>query len=816
MIRRSQKIIHLILFIILLAGIFSCSSGTPPAELAGITFMLQWPDQGSPALAAGVVRSVPQMVTTVRISISAPDMTTMSQSFPAAAGTGSIDNVPVGLNRTMTFEGLDAGNTAVYSGSVTGITLTSGVSYNCGTVAMAVVSGIPILVGGTMQGKALNLTGVVTTIAGIPGHSGSRDKIGQTALFHGPRGITSDGTNLYVAEGFNNTIRKIVIATGDVTTFAGTVGVSGATDGTGTAALFNNPTGITTDGTNLYVAEQSNHTIRKIVISTGAVTTLAGTAGVPGSASGTGAAARFNIPKGITTDGTKLYVTDNGSNTIRQIVISTGVVTTLAGAAGVNGSADGIGTAALFSFNTGTVPAAGITTDNTNLYVSDCGNNTIRKIVIASGAVTTLAGAPGIAGSTDGTGSAALFSGPKGISTDGTNLYITDAYNFTIRKINISSGTVTTLAGTAGLAGTTDKTGTSALFTFGNGPSFSAIVGTNFYQAESNSHTIRKIVLSSGAVTTIAGTPNVPGYSDGPGLGALFNQPRGITTDGANLYITDGANNTIRKMNIASGDVITLAGTAGSSGFVDGIGTAARFKNPYRITTDGTNLFVIDKSNATIRKIVIATGDVTTLAGTAGTSGFADGTGASAKFNDLRGITTDGTNLYVADFGNHAIRKIVIATGVVTTLAGDANNSGWTDGTGAAALFAGPGSIATDGTNLTVIDETNCTIRKIVISTGVVTTTVGNGLCGDGGVIYSAQQGVITDGINKYSVSATESVVSKTDNAGYAVLAGISGATGSTDGTGTAALFFQPFDLTSDGTSLYVVEQGNHTIRRIQ
>jgi len=808
-----------IIGMILFLGLLSCGSDTRPRDTAGIAFKLQWPDEGTPARSPGAAKRVPLMVQTVRISISAPDMTAMSRNFAADAGTGSISNVPVGSNRTITFEGLDAGNTALYSGSVTGVTLASGVTFNCGTVPMTVVSGIPILVGGTMQGKALNLTGVVTTIAGIPGHTGSNDKIGQTALFQGPKGITSDGTNLYVTDSFNNTIRKIVIATGDVTTFAGTVGVSGSTDGTGAAALFNNPCGIASDGTNLYVAEQSNHTIRKIVIATAAVTTLAGTAGLTGSTNGTGAAARFNVPKGITTDGTNLYVADTSNNTIRQIVISTGVVTTLAGAAGVKGSTDGIGTAALFSFNTGTVPAPGITTDNTNLYVSDCGNNTIRIIVIASGTVTTLAGSAGIVGSTDGNGTAALFNGPKGISTDGTNLYVTDSYNFTIRKINISSGAVTTFAGTSGLAGTTDKTGTAGLFTFGKGPSFNTIVGTNLYQVESNSYTIRKIVLSSGAVTTIAGTPNAPGYSDGPGLGALFNQPRGIATDGTNLYISDAVNRIIRKMNIATGEVITLAGTAGSSGFADGTGTAARFNAPYRITTDGTNLFVTDNSNHNIRKIVIATGEVSTLAGSAGLSGFVDGTGAAAKFSGPRGITTDGTNLYVADFGNHAIRKIVIATGAVTTLAGDANTTGWADGTGTAAVFAGPSSIMTDGTNLTVADETNCTIRKIVISTEVVTTVAGTaGICGSTAGGIDIPKGMTTDGINRYIVDSATDVIGKVVIATgeYSILAGTSGANGSTDETGAAALFYQPFDITSDGTSLYVVEQGNHTIRKIQ
>ncbi len=226
----------------------------------------------------------------------------------------------------------------------------------------------------------------------------------------------------------NHTIRKIVIASGAVTTLAGTAGTSGSVDGVATTASFYFPKGITTDGICLYVADAGNHIIRKIVIATGAVTTLAGSVGLSGSADGIGLAAKFNWPEGITTDGTNLYVTD-GYCTIRKIVIATGAVTTLAGTVGISGSVDGIGTAASFS------TSKGITTDGTSLYVTDYANFTIRKIVIATGVVTTLAGNVGAMGSTDGTGAAAGFFLPTGISTDGKSLYVSDTRNHTIRKI---------------------------------------------------------------------------------------------------------------------------------------------------------------------------------------------------------------------------------------------------------------------------------------------------------------------------------------------------------------------------------------------
>jgi len=194
------------------------------------------------------------------------------------------------------------------------------------------IGGIP-----TSSTRPLNLT----RLAGSLGGSGNVDGTGAEARFNSPYGVTTDGTNLYVADSNNSTIRKIVIATGAVSTIAGTAGRVGSTDGTGATVRFNHPFGITTDGKNIYVADSFNHTIRKIVIATGAVSTIAGTAGSVGTIDGTGAAARFYYPYGITTDGTSLYVADSGNHTIRKIVIATGAVSTIAGTAGSIGSVDG-------------------------------------------------------------------------------------------------------------------------------------------------------------------------------------------------------------------------------------------------------------------------------------------------------------------------------------------------------------------------------------------------------------------------------------------------------------------------------------------
>jgi len=296
--------------------------------------------------------------------------------------------------------------------------------------------------------------GVVTTIAGLAGVSGSADGTGTAARFYDPKGIAVDAaSNLYVADGTNSTIRKITPAS-VVTTLAGLAGNLGSTDGIGSVARFCNPEGVAIDAAgNLYVTDNGNCTIRKITPD-GVVTTLAGLAQVKGSADGIGSAARFSGPVGISIDAAgDLYVTDVGNYTVRMIT-PVGLVTTLAGLAGTLGNADGTSSTARFNIPVGiTVDAAG------NLYVADEGNHTIRKITPTS-MVTTIAGLAGSTGSTDGTGSMAQFNDPFGIAVDATGtVFVADTDNNVIRK-----GVLTTLTSrlsslsARGLAGTGDQT----------------------------------------------------------------------------------------------------------------------------------------------------------------------------------------------------------------------------------------------------------------------------------------------------------------------------------------------------------------------
>jgi hypothetical protein len=328
-----------------------------------------------------------------------------------------------------------------------------------------------------------------------------------------------------------------------------------------------------------------------------------------------------------------------------------------------------------------------------HLYVLS--NNVVWDFDLSTGARTILAGRFNVAGTTDGTGGSARFSVAIGITSDGTSLFVAESTQHTIRKVVISSGVVTTLAGTAGSSGTTDATGASARF---NSPRGITNDGTNLYVCDYANHTIRKVVISSGVVTTLAGTGGSSGTTDATGASARFNNPSGITYYNLNLYVCDTGNQTIRKIVASSGVVTTYAGSAGVADSTDGFINVARFSSPTRITNIGSNLYLTDQGNGTIRKIATASATTATTAGTPGVVGTSDGIGASASWqlNRLNGIANDGVDLYVCEVTSggvgYSIRKLYSATGYVTALCGfEENSTGTTPGSlSVSAIILGP------------------------------------------------------------------------------------------------------------------------------
>ena len=605
-----------------------------------------------------------------------------------------------------------AGNTGG-RGATDGAVATAHYGYSSG-LASDVAGNLYVADEGTSIIRMITPGGVVSTLAGTADYTGSTDGAGSVALFNGCRGVAVDSNGaIYVADTNNHTIRKISAA-GTVSTLAGSPGQSGSTDGAGATARFNSPSDLTVDGGgSIYVADRDNHAIRKVTAG-GVVSTLAGNPAFPGSANGTGSAAQFRSPSGVVVAAAgTLYVSDTASPLIRKVTAA-GVVTTLAGSAGVYGSTDGTGSAASFRSPRGLKLDAG-----GNLLVADYNNHIIRKVTPA-GVVTTLAGSAGDSGYVNGPGATARFDYPTSVALDSAgNIYVADWANFAIRKMT-PAGTVTTLSGGPKLAGSTDGSGSDARF---NQTGQSALDASgNLYVPDTINCTIRKI-SPQGVVTTLAGSPGVPGSTNGTGSAARFNRPSAVAVDGAgNLFVADFLNHTIRKITPA-GVVTTFSGLAGDGRTINGTGTAARFNWPAGLAVAPNGMIYVTEASEAIRRITPA-GVVTTFAGNTGESGSADGTGSAARFYNPHHLATDAAgNVFVADTINRTIRRITPA-GVVTTLAGSPQMQGHLDGTGNAARFRLPSGVAVDAAgNVYVADMGSGTIRKI--TPGAVVTTIG-------------------------------------------------------------------------------------------
>jgi len=396
----------------------------------------------------------------------APTISTQPKSLTVNAGTALTFTV-VAAGTPLTYQ-WEFNGVAIAGATAASYALASATPANAGTYAVVVTNSI----GSTTSSNAtllIYVPYVVSTLAGQALTTGTTDATGAAARFDNPEGIAVDSAGMvYVVDTVNCTIRKVTPA-GVVSTLAGTPGVAGSSDGTGSAAQFNYPAGIAVDSAgNLYVADTFNSTIRKITPA-GGVTTLAGlapTAAVPspensGSANGTGAAARFNFPRGVAVDGAdNVYVADTLNSTVRKITPA-GVVTTLAGnPAQTPQTLDGTGAAALFDYPFGiAVNSAG------SIWVADTSGQTIRAVTPA-GVVTTIGGLAGNAGSAGGAGAVARFNSPTAIAVDGTgNLYIADTNNSLVREIT-PDGTVVTLAGLAGNTGSVNASGSSARLFF--------------------------------------------------------------------------------------------------------------------------------------------------------------------------------------------------------------------------------------------------------------------------------------------------------------------------------------------------------------
>lgn len=534
--------------------------------------------------------------------------------------------------------------------------------------------------------------GDLRVIAGgdIPGHA---DGIGAAASFDFPHGLalSPDHTTLYVADTNNELIRKIDVASQTVSTLAGQFHVFRSTDGVGPAATFCQPTGLAMDpaGTNIFITDQCGYVVRQLALPSAAVTTVAGT-GQIGQADGAAASATFMALSGVLVDPHQdahlLYVADG--NEIRAVRLGANAsVFTLAGQPSPGQSDGGAGSASFFSPTNFASLADATGPGTTSLFVADTDNGLLRRVDVAnpltmtagslSLKVTTIAGQPSHRGAADGPGTGADFSGastatfsaPAGIVTDGKIAYVADSGNGAIRKIDLATSTVTTVAGPH--QGFGDGAAGQAAFFQNAGlawvPSQNVI-----YIADTGNAAIRKLDLTTQTVTTIAGT-NASGYADGTFAQARFNHPFGIlaSPDGTKLYVADTGNNAIRLVDLTAGTVSTIAGNGGL-GFLDGVGASARFAEPNGLAFDasGQNLFISDFENQAIRELNLASGQVTTIVGMARHCGKQDGPAAQASLCDPAFLTTDGRSLFWGDSNTGLLRVLNLTSMVVSTLAG--------------------------------------------------------------------------------------------------------------------------------------------------
>ncbi|MCB1178670.1 MAG: hypothetical protein KDK36_13880 [Leptospiraceae bacterium] len=356
----------------------------------------------------------------------------------------------------------------------------------------------------------------------------------------------------------------------------------------------------------------------------------------------------------VTTQPNGMYCSiSNGSGTISSNITNVGINCSLGNSNGtlVGGT---IFNELTLTGNVTTVSSGGsltgingITTDGSNIYLTSWDRHTILKVVISGGSVSVIGGSDGSNGTSDGNAtSTARFNNPSDLVYLNSNLYIADFSNGSIRKLDLSTNIVSTLA-------------TGLSYPYGITSD-----GTDLYITDKGR--VAKLQLSDNSVSTFVGSTSATGFQDGFGNSARF-KPSGnyagtITFDGTNLYVADRANCAIRKVEISSKIVSTPYGNAAGSSptcsVVDANGNLARFKYPDGITSDGTNLYLGDSSSNVVRKITVSTGDVTTVAGSTGNSGFVDGLSTTARFNQSSLVTSDGKYIYVTDYGNNAVRRI--------------------------------------------------------------------------------------------------------------------------------------------------------------
>ena len=448
---------------------------------------------------------------------------------------------------------------------------------------------------------------------------------------------------------------------------------------------------------------------------------------------GPATSARLSFPLGVTLNGVgNLFISDSAHQRVRMVDAVSGIITTVAGTGEEGFSGDGgPATNAKLSSPLGlAVDGAG------NLFISDLYNHRVRRVDAMTGVITTVAGTgqEGFGGD-GGPASIARLNSPLGLVVDGGgNLFIADGRGARVRRVDAATGFISTVAGTGehGFRGD-GGLATSARLSSPRGVAVDS--AGNLFITELSNQRVRRVDVETGVITTVAGIGEGGfGGDGGPATRALLNTPTGVAVDGAgNLFIAEMSNRRVRRVAAETGVITTVAGT-GQEGFGGDGGPAisAVLKSPSGLAIDGVgNLFIADQLNRRVRRVDAVTGVITTVAGAGGRGFIGDGGPATrALLNNPSGVVLDGEgNLFIADWGYSRVRRVDAVTGVITTVAGtDVEGFGGDGGPATRALLLRPTAVAMDGAgNLFIADWEESRIRQVDALTGVISTVAGTG-----------------------------------------------------------------------------------------
>ena len=518
-------------------------------------------------------------------------------------------------------------------------------------------------------------TGLMVTVAGngAAGFSGDGGPATSASL-NSPHGVAVDGSgNVLIADTYNSRVRRLAAGTGVITTVAGNGGYGFSGDGgPGTSTSLYQPTGVAVDGGgNVFIADRNNHRIRRLAAGTGIITTVAGdgTYGYSGD-NGPGTSASLAYSQGLAVDGGgNVLIADSGNHRIRRLAAGTGIITTVAGNGAMTLSGDGgPGISANLAYSQGLAVDGG-----GNLFIADTDNRRIRLWRLDAGTqvIKTVADIGFLTGMGPERIGLAIDSEGNLFVAENNNDFI----YYRILRVATVSGIVTTVAGGNGGYGFSGDGGPGTSARFGGPLEVAVDPSGNVFIADSRNNRIRRIAAGTGIITTVAGNGTFGYSGDGgPGtsasLGGQHGGFLGIAVDGAgNLFIADALNNRVRRLAAGTAIITTVAGN-GVAGFSGdgGPGTSASLSGPHLVTVDGSgnNLYIDDGGNNRIRRLDMGSGIITTVAGN-GTHGYSgdDGPGTSATLSPPSGLAVDagGGNLYLGVWGRIRRLMFVSATG---------------------------------------------------------------------------------------------------------------------------------------------------------